>query len=149
MNGDRPELSLDPGTAKTKVYGRISNKYIFIFFRKVAIVSDEFMVKGSRFQIVGAATAKTHLHINVCPSFLYTESMYAGVVNKTIRGPVMSTYVHVHENVSTVQPELIHQLSSATGAAFGVFTDETEAKLLKCLRFPEFHGVSPGSGRET
>ena len=46
-----------------KSYGgkAISNKYVFSFLRKVSKVSEDLIVIGSLFQIVGAATEKAHL----------------------------------------------------------------------------------------
>ena len=46
-----------------RIYGgkAIWNKYVLIFFRKVAIVSDVFKVMGSSFQTQGAATRKARL----------------------------------------------------------------------------------------
>ena len=41
----------------------ISNKYVFRFLQKVFIVSEDLIVIGSRFQIVGTVTEKARLPI--------------------------------------------------------------------------------------
>jgi len=55
---------LKHGTAELFFDGTaISNKYVLDFLRKVAIVSEYFIVTGNRFQTVGAAIEKTCLPI--------------------------------------------------------------------------------------
>ena len=47
------------------IYGGklISNKYVFSFLSKTSIVSEDLIVIGSGFQIVGSATEKARLPI--------------------------------------------------------------------------------------
>ena len=57
----RGHWSMEP--PKSYVGKAMSNKYVFSFLRKASIVSDDLIVIGSWFQIVGAASEKARLPI--------------------------------------------------------------------------------------
>jgi len=59
--GKSQTLSLEHGT--TTRYGGKANSKQFFFLRKIPLVSEDLIVIGSGFQIVGTSTEKAHLPI--------------------------------------------------------------------------------------